>query len=101
MGNLLGNGWKYTSEKEEALIEFGLVECKGKPAYYVRDNGVGFDMSDVHNFFKAFQRLHTRQKFEGLNIGLSVVQKIVQRHGGEVWAEGSVGRGATFYFTLE
>ncbi len=100
LGNLLGNAWKYTATQEETLIEFGAVDHGGTSAYYVRDNGVGFDMIHAHKLFKAFQRLHSRKEFEGVGIGLSIVQKIVQRHGGEVWTEADVGRGATFYFSL-
>lgn len=101
MENLLGNAWKYTAKKEEALIEFGIKEFNGKPAYFIRDNGVGFDMTDADKLFTAFQRLHTTMEFEGIGIGLYSVRRIIQRHGGQVWAEGEVGTGATFYFTLE
>lgn len=101
MSNLLGNAWKYTATREEALIEFGTTEVNGKSAYFIRDNGVGFDMAEAHRLFTPFQRLHTRKEFEGNGIGLSIVRKIVHRHGGEIWAEGNVGQGATFHFTLE
>ena len=101
MENLLGNAWKYTAKKEEAIIEFGVTEMAGKSVYFIRDNGAGFEMSQEKRLFAAFQRLHTDKDFEGIGIGLYTVRRIIQRHGGEVWAEGRVGMGATFYFTLD
>jgi PAS domain S-box-containing protein len=98
--NLLGNAWKYTEKKEEAFIELGTTTVEGETAFYIRDNGPGFDMSDADKLFIPFQRLHGTAKFSGHGIGLSTVQRIVQRHGGRVWAEGALGKGATFYFTL-
>ena len=100
LGNLLVNACKYTGFKEQALIEFGVTEICGESAYFVRDNGAGFDMALAGRLFTPFQRLHTEQEFKGFGIGLATVQRIVQRHGGRVWAEGAVGNGATFYFTL-
>lgn len=102
MQNLLGNAWKFTSRTEEgARIEFGsLTTGEGRTAYYVRDNGVGFDMVYVEKLFGAFQRLHGQEDFEGSGIGLATVQLILRRHGGEVWAEGAPGKGATFYFSV-
>lgn len=100
MENLVGNAWKYTARKEDACIEFGVAESNGERAYFVRDNGAGFDMARADNLFDAFQRLHTSEEFHGIGIGLYTVRRIIQRHGGQVWAEGSVGKGATFYFTL-
>lgn len=101
MDNLLGNAWKYTSQKEGALIEFGTTEARGRRACFVRDNGAGFDMAYANKLFGAFQRLHREDEFEGIGIGLATVQRIIHLHGGEVWAEGVEGEGATFYFSLE
>ncbi len=98
--NLFGNAWKYSSKQERAVIEFGVTEVAGETVYYIHDNGVGFDMAYAGKLFGAFQRLHGVSEFEGTGIGLATVQRIVHRHGGRVWAEGEVGRGATFYFTL-
>jgi PAS domain S-box-containing protein len=98
--NLLGNAWKFTAKHSQARIEFGRLNQKGKPVYFVRDDGVGFDMAYVEKIFKAFQRLYPSDEFEGSGIGLATVDRIITRHGGEVWAEGEVGKGATFYFTL-
>jgi light-regulated signal transduction histidine kinase (bacteriophytochrome) len=98
--NLLGNAWKFTAKKEQATIEFGSTLIDGTPTYFVRDNGAGFDMGYVDKLFGTFQRLHLEQDFPGTGIGLSLVHRIIQRHGGKIWAEGEVGKGATFYFTL-
>ena len=98
--NLLGNAWKYTGGTEGALIEFGVETEGGVQCYFVRDNGAGFDMNYADRLFGVFQRLHSASEFEGSGIGLATVRRIILRHGGRIWAEGAVGRGATFCFTL-
>lgn len=98
--NLLSNAWKFTSKREHGRIEFGMTSHEGKPAYFVRDNGAGFDMAYQDKLFGAFQRLHPASDFPGSGIGLATVKRIIHRHGGRVWAEGAVDQGATFYFTL-
>ena len=100
LDNLLGNAWKFTSRATEPGIEVGLEERDGETVYCIRDNGAGFDMKYAGKLFAAFQRLHTPAEFEGTGIGLSIVQRIVVRHGGRIWGEAEVGKGATFYFTL-
>ena len=100
LDNLLGNAWKFTSKLPKAKIEFGFSDIDGKPGYYVRDNGAGFDMTYADKLFNAFQRLHAITEFPGNGIGLATVQRIIHRHGGKVWAEGAVEKGATFYFTI-
>lgn len=99
--NLVGNAWKFTGQTPEARVEFGSTTIDGdRTAFYVRDNGVGFDMVYSDKLFGAFQRLHSHDEFEGSGIGLATVQMIIRRHGGEVWADSTPGQGATFHFTL-
>jgi light-regulated signal transduction histidine kinase (bacteriophytochrome) len=98
--NLLNNSCKFTEKHSTAKIEFGLAPNGGKPAYYIRDDGAGFDMAYSNKLFGAFQRLHSFEDFKGTGIGLATVQRIIQRHGGRIWAESVVEKGATFYFTL-
>ncbi len=98
--NLLGNAWKFTRKQAHPYIEFGITQQEGKPVYFVRDNGAGFDMAHAGKLFGAFERLHAAADFEGTGIGLATVRRVIQRHDGNVWAEGKPGQGATFYFTL-
>ncbi len=99
MQNLLDNAWKYTSQEPAAVIEFGSTTSAGMKAFFVRDNGVGFDMQYAHKLFAPFQRLHGKE-FDGSGVGLATVYRIVQRHGGKIWAESQPGQGATFFFSI-
>jgi light-regulated signal transduction histidine kinase (bacteriophytochrome) len=98
--NLISNAIKFTAPKDVRRIEIGGRSEEGKTIYFIRDSGVGFDPQYAHKLFGVFQRLHKTEEFEGTGVGLAIVQRIVHRHGGEVWAEGVVGEGATFYFSL-
>jgi light-regulated signal transduction histidine kinase (bacteriophytochrome) len=98
--NLIGNAWKFSGKRADAKIEFGVVQDNGSPAYFLRDDGAGFDMAHADKLFGAFQRLHGTAEFPGTGIGLATVQRVIHRHGGKVRAEGKVNEGATFYFTL-
>ena len=98
--NLLNNAWKYASEQEQMVIEFGMTVNKGIDAYFVRDNGAGFDMAIATKLFIPFQRLHDSDRFKGHGIGLATVKRVIDRHRGGIWAESKAGNGATFYFTL-
>ncbi|MGD1118680.1 MAG: ATP-binding protein, partial [Dehalococcoidales bacterium] len=97
--NLLGNAWKFTGKTPRARVEFGRTG-NGASTFFIKDNGAGFDMAYKDKIFNAFQRLHNTADFPGTGIGLATVQRIINRHGGSIRAEGAVGKGATFYFTL-
>jgi light-regulated signal transduction histidine kinase (bacteriophytochrome) len=100
MENLLGNAWKFTRVQSPAIIELGMKQADGQTVYFVRDNGAGFEQAYAEKLFSPFQRLHRMDEFEGTGIGLATVRRIIQRHNGQVWAEGQTGQGAVFYFTL-
>ena len=100
LANLLENSWKFTRRREDASIQFGIAQQDGVQTYFVKDNGAGFDPALEHKLFRPFERLHSASEFEGTGIGLATVERIIKRHGGRIWAEGSVNNGATFYFTL-
>ncbi len=100
MINLIGNAWKYSAKNPRAEIEFGLSTRDGRPAYFVRDNGVGFSMDNRERVFEPFQRLHKESDYEGVGVGLTTAARVIERHGGRLWAESEIGKGATFYFTI-
>ncbi len=98
--NLLGNAWKFTGQQPNPCIEFGHAQYKGQAAFFVKDNGAGFDMAYAHKLFGTFQRLHAYTEYPGVGVGLATVHRIIQRHGGQIWADGVVDKGAAFHFTL-
>jgi light-regulated signal transduction histidine kinase (bacteriophytochrome) len=98
--NLLRNAWKFTGRSPAVRIELGVTQRDRDDVYFVRDNGAGFDMNFANKLFRPFQRLHHMSEFEGTGVGLATVSRIIRRHGGQVWAEGATGNGATFYFTI-
>jgi len=98
--NLIENAWKFTSKQPTAKIEFATTTVDGETVYFVRDDGVGFDMQYVHKLFGTFQRLHPKEAYPGTGIGLATVKRVIERHRGRVWADSETGQGATFYFTL-
>jgi light-regulated signal transduction histidine kinase (bacteriophytochrome) len=98
--NLIGNAWKFSSKAEKPRIEIGALKDHGRTTFFVRDNGAGFDMAYADKLFGAFQRLHSASEYVGTGIGLATVQRIVRRHGGRIWAEAEIGKGAVFFFTL-
>ncbi|MBN2715204.1 MAG: response regulator [Deltaproteobacteria bacterium] len=100
MENLLGNAWKYSSKSENATVDVGRCQTKKGDAVFIRDNGAGFNMKNYDRLFGVFQRLHLEKEFKGTGVGLATVKRIIQRHGGNIWADSEVGKGATFYFTL-
>jgi light-regulated signal transduction histidine kinase (bacteriophytochrome) len=100
VSNLVENAWKYSSKKPHAKIRFAAQEHEGEVVYYIKDNGVGFDTRYINKLFGPFQRLHSDDEYPGTGIGLATVNRIIDRHGGKIWANAKVGRGATFYFTI-
>jgi signal transduction histidine kinase len=99
--NLVGNAWKYTGHTKVPLIQFGSIPWEGQEVYFIKDNGAGFDMEKAEKLFHPFQRLHSEREFTGTGIGLATVARVIQRHGGSIWAEATVNEGATFFFTLD
>jgi light-regulated signal transduction histidine kinase (bacteriophytochrome) len=100
LSNLFGNAWKFTSKQENAHITFGSEERYNKTVFYIKDNGAGCDPKHAQKMFEPFHRLHSAEEFEDTGIRVAVVERIIRRHGGKIWAEGEVGKGATIFFTL-
>ena len=100
LDNLLGNAWKYTGKVLNPVISFGQMETATKQIFYVRDNGAGFDSDRAEKLFNPFQRFHSNQEFQGTGVGLATVRRILERHGGRIWAESKPDEGAAFYFTI-
>jgi len=98
--NLFNNAWKYSRKSEKTIIEFGRNGKNNQTVYFIRDNGVGFNMKYAGKLFKAFQRLHTNSEFEGTGVGLATVHRIIERHRGDIWVESEENKGTSFYFTL-
>src|SRR3569833_1785390 len=98
--NLISNALKYSEKKKNPAVEIGVIDAENETTYFVRDTGAGFDMRYADKLFGVFQRLHSSEEFEGTGIGLAIVQRIITKHGGKIWAEAKVNHGATFYFTL-
>jgi light-regulated signal transduction histidine kinase (bacteriophytochrome) len=100
LANLIGNAWKFTGRRDDAIIEVGTATLDGTAAFFVRDNGAGFDVAHADKLFAPFQRLHSEREFSGTGIGLALAQRVVHRHGGRIWADAAPQKGATFFFTL-
>jgi light-regulated signal transduction histidine kinase (bacteriophytochrome) len=98
--NLLANAWKFTRHAKATHIEIGMKDVNGEQAFFVKDNGAGFDTTQAGNLFKPFSRLHSAQEFPGTGIGLATAHRIIDRHGGKIWGDGNTGNGATFFFTV-